>query len=171
MAIPQIAKFGRDDQCSSLVAAVSKNKISREEGEPVRAQPTSTLEGVNEKQTSPQRLSEEREVQQAQLQSILLRRTPRSAVPHSTTQSAKGEEDRWARPTAGKEWHRRSISLLLPKRVNTSHAPGRYKMRVGRIPTQSRKGGKWARPTCQDEVERAQSASPLFAAVSRASRG
>jgi hypothetical protein len=27
---------------------VSQNKISREEGEPVRAQPASTLEGVNE---------------------------------------------------------------------------------------------------------------------------
>src|SRR5579883_615966 len=43
-----------------------KNKISREEGEPVRVQPASTLEDVNKEKTPPQRVSEERKVQQAQ---------------------------------------------------------------------------------------------------------
>ncbi len=49
-----------------LPGFVSRNKISRAEGEPVRAQPASTLEGINEEKTPPQCVSEERKVQQAQ---------------------------------------------------------------------------------------------------------
>jgi hypothetical protein len=49
-----------------LPGFVSRNTISRAEGEPVRAQPASTLEDVNEEKTQPQRVSEERKAQQAQ---------------------------------------------------------------------------------------------------------
>ena len=41
-------------------------------------------------------------------------------------------------PLPGLHGCRRSISPLRKKRVDTSHAPGRYNMRVGRIPTQLR---------------------------------
>ncbi len=60
MAMENMPSYGLDSS--------HKNKISREEGEPVRAQPASTLEGVIDKKKPPQRVSEERKVQLAQLQ-------------------------------------------------------------------------------------------------------
>ena len=74
--------------------------------------------------------------------------TPRSAALHSTTHSEQGEEGRWARPTAGKERRRRSISPFRKKWGDTSHARDGTTCEWGASPLNGDKSGKWARPTC-----------------------
>ena len=121
----------------------------------MRAHLTSTLEGVNDWQTPLQRVSEERKAQQAQLQGILLTEyteelyTPLNHAIRVGRREQMGVSHCWERMGAGKAFPSSEEAETRP--MHWDDITNKWSA----SPLNNRKSGKWARPTCQDGVERA----------------
>jgi hypothetical protein len=135
-----------------LPGFVSRNKISRAEGEPVRAQPASTLEGVNEEKTAPQRVSEERKAQQAQTTRYhwVTNNTEERCAPlnHAHLRRAKRAVDasHCRERMNGVAWEKCFPASCEAERHLSCAGTVQHTGRVGHIPTQRQRGWQAVTP-------------------------